>query len=76
MKESNVTTDHKPTEDDNTITLRLIEHGERTITVDRAEYEAAKAANELDHYLDVWASDVDTDTVVVEPDGTEFNPYR
>lgn len=58
-----------------TITLRLVEHGEDTVTVDRAEYEAAKAAGTLDHFLDVDASDIETRTVVVEPDGTEIDPY-
>ena len=56
-----------------TITLKLVERGEMTIDVDRAEYEQAKAAGELDHYLDTWASDIDSTTTVVEPDGTEIN---
>ena len=56
-----------------TITLRLIEHGEDTVEVDRAEYEAAKAAGELDQFLDVYTSDVDTRMVVIEPDGIEFD---
>jgi hypothetical protein len=60
---------------DDMITLRLVEHGERTIEVDRAEYEAAKTASELDYFLDVWASDIDSDTTVVEPDGTELKPW-
>ena len=58
-----------------TITLKLVEHGEDTVEVDREEYEAAKAEGKLDHFLDAYASDIDTETVVIEPDGTEINPY-
>lgn len=58
-----------------TITIKLVEHGEETIEVNRTEYEMAKAAGELDQYLDVWTSDIDTRTVVIEPDGTEVDPY-
>jgi hypothetical protein len=40
------------------------------VDVDRAEYEAAKAAGELDQMLDVYTSDIDTEAYVVEPNGT------
>jgi hypothetical protein len=56
------------------ITLRLIEQGELTVRVDKAEYEAAKAAGRLDHYLDAYASDIDSDWWVIEPDGTKIHP--
>lgn len=60
-----------------TITLRLVEHGEDEVEVDRAEYEAAKAAGELDQFLDPYASDIrETSTKVIEPDGTEINLYE
>jgi len=55
------------------ITLKLVERGEMTIEVNRAEYEQAKAAGELDYYLDTRASNIDSTTTVVEPDGTEIN---
>jgi hypothetical protein len=53
-----------------TITLRLIVGGEDTVTVDRAEYEAAKVAGEVDQLLDAHASDIETETIAVEPGGT------
>lgn len=52
------------------ITLRLVVEGEDTVTVDRAEYEAAKAAGTVDELLDAYISDVETETTVVEPDST------
>lgn len=52
------------------ITLRLVVEGEDTVTVDRAEYEAAKAAGTVDQLLDAYISDVETETTVVEPDST------
>ncbi len=49
---------------------------ERTsITINRAEYEQAKADDTLDHLLDVYLSDMDGETEVVEPDGTVVRPY-
>lgn len=58
-----------------TITIRAVVHGEQDIEVDSGEYAAAKAAGTLDHLLDVYLSDIDTATVLVEPDGTEVQPY-
>lgn len=58
-----------------TITIRAVKQGEEEITVDRAEYEAAKADGMLDHLLDVYLSDMETNTVLIEPDGTEINLY-
>jgi hypothetical protein len=57
------------------ITLMIEQTGTMEITVDKAEYEAAKAARELDHFLDTYVSDMDTDVEVTEPDGTCFDPY-
>lgn len=57
------------------ITLKLVSHGETTIEVDRAEYEAAKADGELDHFIDPYASDMDEATVIIEPDGTLIDPW-
>lgn len=48
---------------------------EALITVDRREYEEAKAEGTLDHLLDAHLSDMDGKTVVIEPDGTVVNPY-
>jgi hypothetical protein len=59
-----------------TITLKLVEHGKTTIELDRAEYEAAKQAGKLDHFLDPYASGIETTTKVIEPDGTGFDPYE
>lgn len=53
-----------------TITLRLIVEGEDTVEIDRAVYEAAKAAGQVDQLLDAYISDVETETTVVEPDST------
>lgn len=57
------------------ILLTIVVSGEETIVVDREDYEAAKAAGELDHFLDAYISDVDTEATVIEPDGTELDPY-
>jgi len=59
-----------------TITLTIEQTGRTDIVVDRAEYEAAKASGELDQFLDVYVSDMECDTTVVEPDGTEIDPYE
>jgi hypothetical protein len=64
----------KGTHMDEKITLRLVERGESTVEVDRAEYEQAKADDDLTNFLDAYASDIDSDWWVVEPDGTEVRP--
>jgi hypothetical protein len=58
-----------------TITLKAVEHGESWIVVDRAEYEAAKRTQTVDLLLDAHLSDIDSSTVVYEPDGTKVDPY-
>lgn len=58
-----------------TITIRLVEHGENEIEVNRAEYEKAKADGDLDQFLDTHASNIDSSYVVIEPDGTEIDPF-
>ncbi len=58
-----------------TITLKAVEHGESTIVIDRAEYEDAKRTHTLDLLLDAHLSDMDSSTVVFEPDGTKVDPY-
>lgn len=60
---------------DQTITLTLRRHAETTVEVDRAEYEQAKRDGEVDHFLDVYMSDLDGTSYVVEPDGTEYSPF-
>jgi hypothetical protein len=64
-----------PTDTGNEITLRAVEYGHRKIQIDRAEYESAKADDMLDHLLDAWLSDVESETVIYEPDGTAVRPY-
>lgn len=61
--------------DDDTITLTAETISTTTITVNRAEYEQAKADDRVDHLLDVWLSDMDSETSVTEPDGTTYDPY-
>lgn len=56
-----------------TITLRLVEHGETTIEVDREEYADAIERGTFGHLLDAWASSIGTRTMVIEPDGTEYD---
>lgn len=58
--------------DDNTIRIKLIEHGETFVDVERHGYEAAKANGELDQFLDVYASDMETETIIVEENGAEI----
>ncbi len=57
-----------------TITLTIRQFGEEQVEVDRAEYEAAKAAGTVDHYLDHDLSDLDTTSTVIEPDGRSYDP--
>jgi phosphoketolase len=57
------------------IILKIREYGEYEVQVPRDDYEAAKADDELDQYLDHEMSNVPTDTVIIEPDGTVINPY-
>jgi hypothetical protein len=49
------------------ITIKLVSYAEREVTVDRAKYEQAKAAGELDHMLDAYASNMDEELTVIEP---------
>lgn len=43
--------------------------------LDGAVYRQAKADDRVDHEVDVYVSDMDGETVLVEPDGTVVNPY-
>jgi hypothetical protein len=61
--------------DPDTIDLVIRVHGERRITVDRAEYEAAKASGDVDDFLDVYLSNLDAANTVIEPDGRSYNPH-
>lgn len=58
-----------------TITLKIEQFGETSVKVDRAEYEQAKANGRLDHLLDTYISDMEHETTITEPDGTEIDPY-
>jgi hypothetical protein len=46
-----------------------------TIEIVEADYRAAKRGHRLDHELDVYLSDMDGHTLVIEPDGEAVNPY-
>lgn len=59
-----------------TITLTIRSYGEQKIEVDRAEYEAAKAAGQVDHFLDLDLSDLETADTVIEPDGRSYDPHE
>lgn len=58
-----------------TIRLTLVQSGQTTVEVDAAVYADAKANGELDRLLDTAISDMETDTTVIEPDGTRINPH-
>lgn len=58
-----------------TIKIRAIKEGETEFEVDEQEYRDAKANGTLDHLLDAHLSDIDTETTLIEPDGTEVSPY-
>lgn len=60
--------------DNGTVTLAVISSGYRTIDVDSAEYQEAKAAGDLDEYLDAYLSDLDVDDLVFEPSGGSYAP--
>lgn len=57
---------------DDTITLKIEQHGETTVHVDRAEYEQAKADGVVDHLLDMHLSDIEHRTTITEPNGGEY----
>jgi hypothetical protein len=63
------------TDTSETITLILRRSAETTVEVDRAEYEQAKRDGEVDHFLDVYLSDLDGTSYVIEPDGREYAPF-
>jgi uncharacterized protein YdbL (DUF1318 family) len=61
---------------DEQITLKLESVDRRTVTVNRAEYEQAKAAGTVGDFLDVHMSNLDNEaSTVTEPDGTTYDPY-
>ncbi len=59
----------------NTITLEIKRYGSIAVTLPYEEYREAKDAGRLDHLLDCWISDMHTDCVIIEPDGTEVFPF-
>lgn len=59
-----------------TITLKAERTSETTIVVARTEYEQAKAAGTVDRLLDVYLSDMGSETTITEPDGTTYDPYN
>lgn len=52
---------------DDTITIIIEKCGETTVTLNRAEYEAAKAAGQLALLLDPEVSDIDCQVTITEP---------
>ena len=62
--------------EDDTITLTIRVVGEATVTLDRANYDAAKAEGRLDRYLDRFMSDLDGESTVTEPDGRSYAPVQ
>lgn len=44
--------------------------------IDSAEHQNAKDTETLDHEYDVYLSDMEGETFIVEPDGTLLWPYR
>ncbi len=61
--------------DPSMINLRGVSEDSTVMTVSREEYEQAKREGMLDHMLDVYLSDMDGETYVIEPDGTVVRPY-
>jgi hypothetical protein len=58
------------------ITIKAFSIERTEFKVDSDEYARDKANEELDQALDVHLSDMqDSETVLVEPDGTVVNPY-
>lgn len=63
-------------DDPTRVAVRLIVQGVvQDVVFDRDEYEQAKADDKLDHLVDVYVSDMDGESVVVEADGTEIRPF-
>lgn len=60
---------------DSTILLRFRTEGIGEAEVNEAEYRAAKAAGRVDHLLDVQLGNLDETVTVIEPDGTQYDPY-
>lgn len=61
---------------DEQITLKLESVDRRTVTVNRAEYEQAKANGEVGDFLDVYMSNLDNEaSTITEPDGSTYDPY-
>lgn len=58
-----------------TIQLTFRRSAYRTVKVTRDDYLKAKEDGSLPWFLDPYLSDMDDDIIVVEPDGTMYNPY-
>ncbi len=56
-----------------TVTVRLVSHGESTVTVDRAGFDAAVAAGTLDRFLDQHLVRVIPTELVIGPDHTAYD---
>lgn len=63
-------------DDPDRVAVRLFVEGViRDVVFDRSEYEQAKADDKLDHLVDVYVSDMDGDSYVVEADGAIIRPF-
>lgn len=60
---------------DQEITLRGFSVESTEIKISEARYREASADEMLDLELDVYLSDMDGETFVIEPDGTVVSPY-
>jgi len=45
------------------------------IETDETEWAEAKAGNAVGDYYDAWLSDMDSATIVIDPDGGMIDPY-
>lgn len=62
-------------DDASQVTVRLWAYGTTTADYDRDEWRQAVDADELDHLIDHDASDLDTDTLIVDGHGAIIEPY-
>lgn len=62
-------------DDASQMTVRLYAYGATTADYDRAQWRQAVADDMLDHLIDHDASDLDTDTLIVDGDGAIVEAY-
>jgi hypothetical protein len=62
-------------EDESKMTVRLYAYGTTTAEYDRLEWQHHVEEDMLDHLIDHDASDLETDTLIVDGDGAFVDPY-